>query len=145
MKLISKSSLEAQIKQQVTTPKTRQVGEIYPEIFDTDKGLTFSIDMKMDIAIIWLGAYETENCFFKKGKCPVCGEETLIPYFCGGSILSGCHIIKFYCTKCEEKFVTNSNIEYFREIKNFVVNNRKNLKTSNRIKNCTVLPTSSAQ
>ncbi len=139
-KLISQSSLEAQIKKNSKRRQTVNVGEIYPELFQHDKGLVFSETMPLNAAVIWLGAYELPQ-IFPKVKCPVCGkEDALIPYFCGGSMLSGCHIIKFYCSNCKEKFVTNDEIEYFRSIKKYISENKNHLKQSPIIKKCTVLP-----
>lgn len=133
-KLISKTDLEKQIPVNKTT---RNVGEIYPQIFEHDKNITFGENMSLEIAVIWLGTFSVEGSIFPKKKCPVCGrEEVLIPYLCGGSALSGCHTIQFYCTHCAERFVTNDNIDYFRLIKDYIIKNKDTLKPSKHFINC---------
>lgn len=71
------------------------VGELYPHIFLSDDEIEFKEGMALDVAIIWLGTFEINSSIFPKMKCPICGKTELIPYFCGPSILSGCHVIKF--------------------------------------------------
>ena len=71
-------------------------------------------------------------------KCPICGKEkVLIPYMCGGSILSGNHTIQFYCTNCNEQFVTNDYIEYFRKIYRYAKKHRNELPNSPKFIECT--------
>ena len=128
-----------ELKKKSATQKTRSAGEIYPEIFDSDEGIIFQEGMKLDVAIIWLGAFEMQSSDFPKIRCPVCGkEEGLIPYFCGGSILSGAHIIKFYCLNCHERIVFNDKISYFHKIRDYALKNRKNLSASSRVKTSTI-------
>ena len=138
-KLISKTELECRRTNSVKNKK-HCVGEIYPEIFDTDAGIDFKNLKSLDIAIIWLGGYCLDNNILPKIKCPNCGKEkALIPYMCGGSILSGGHIIKYRCKHCDERFVTNDHIDCFRLIYKYILNNQKTLKRSERFKFCTRL------
>ena len=127
---------QAEILKQTSTPaKLHQVGEIYPEIFDVDFNLDFQVNMPLNVAIIWLGAYELDSNLFQREKCPICGkEEVLIPYFCGASILSGSHIIKFYCTSCFEQIVFNNKTEYYHKIRDYILKNKNSLKPSKLIK-----------
>ena len=126
-----------ELKKTSAKKESYNVGEIYPEIFDSDRDLVFQEGMKLDSAIIWLGAYELDSSSFPKIKCPVCGkEEALIPYFCGGSILSGAHIIRFYCLNCGERIVFNDKNDYFHKIRDYIIENRKTLNESKKVK-CT--------
>ena len=132
---ISKTELETQ---KPDNRKTYSAGEIYPQIFSHDKNLDFKPDMQLEAGIIWFGGYLLDSGLFSKEKCPVCGkEEVLIPYKAIGSMLSGCHTIQFYCTNCNERFVTNDYIEYFRNIKKYVIENRQKLKQEQKLNNCT--------
>ena len=131
---ISKTELS---KQKPDNKKSYNVGEIYPAIFYHGKDLIFSENMPLEVAVIWLGAYQLENGLFPKYYCPICKkEEALIPYMCGGSILSGCHTILFYCTNCKEQFATNDDIEYFRLIYKYILNNREKLSPSSHFEAC---------
>lgn len=123
-----------ELKKTSAKKDSHNVGEIYPEIFDSDKGLVFGEGMKLDAAIIWLGAYELDSSEFPKIKCPVCGEEALIPYFLGASVLSGAHTIRFYCTKCQERIVFNDKIDYYHMIRDYIFKNQKTLKKSTKVK-----------
>lgn len=133
---ISKTELESKIG--TTQEKTtRYVGEIYPEVFKSSDNYEFKDGMPLEAAIIWLGAYQIDSSKFPREKCPICGkEEVMIPFMCGGSMLSGAHVIKFYCTSCGEQFVTNDYIDYFRQIKKYVTEHRKELKPSPAFKEC---------
>lgn len=136
-KLISKSELETQKSDH---KNTHYVGEIYPQIFSHSEKFEFKEDMPLQTAILYLGSYQLENNLFPKQKCPICGkEEVLIPYMCGGSVLSGCHTIQFYCLNCHEQFVTNDNIDYFRLIYKYIQGNKDNLKSSPVFKDCTTI------
>lgn len=111
------------------TKESYNPGEIFPNIFfhlyDTEN-LNF-----LETAIIWLGSYKLKNENFPKENCPKCSaQSSMIPYACGGSILSGCHTIQFYCPNCKEQFVTNNHIEYFRLIYKYILENRDNLPKS---------------
>ena len=122
--------------------KSHNAGEIYPQIFEGDAKLELKEGMLMEAGIIWLGGYMLDSSLFPKEKCPVCGkEEVLIPYQTIGSVLSGCHTIKFYCTNCHEQVVTNRHIEYFRKIYRYVMANRANLPPEKKAGSCSTLPT----
>ena len=135
-KLISKTELITQNNKSDST--IHSVGEIYPEIFSCSSDFDFKIGMPLETTILYLGAYQLDSTLFPKLKCPICGkDEVLIPYLCGGSILSGSHTIQFYCLNCNEQFVTNDNIEYFRLIYRYVQEHYQNLKLSPVLKKCT--------
>ncbi len=132
---ISKTELELQSKD---NKKTHYAGEIYQSIFSHDKGLEFKEGMQLEAGIIWFGGYLLDSTIFPKQRCPACGKENvLIPYKAIGSLLSGSHTIQFHCTNCKERFVTNNYTEYFRKIKKYVIENRQNFKTEQKLNNCT--------
>ena len=138
VKFISKSELDSK---KSDNKKSHMVGEIYPQIFSHDRNIDFTKDIKLEAGIIWLGGYKLDSSLFPKEKCPVCGkEEVLIPYKTVGSILSGCHTISFYCTNCNEQFITNSHIEYFRKIYKYILENKKNFTPEQKLGNCTSSP-----
>ena len=133
-KFKSKSEVEKQLPSKT---KTHYAGEIYPEIFSHINSSELNDQMPLDAALIWLGSYRLKSGLFQKEICPICKINTLIPYMCGGSVLSGAHTIQFYCTNCHEQFVTNDNIEYFRQIYRFVMDNINELEPSPKFSNCT--------
>lgn len=134
VKLQRKSEVEKQLP---SMTKTHYTGEIYSEIFSHIKDSELNEGMPLDTAILWLGSFRINNQIFPKEKCPVCGkEETLIPYMCGGSILTGNHTIQFYCKNCHEQFVTNNHIEYFRKIYRYIKENKNELKESPKFTEC---------
>ena len=138
IKFISKSELDSK---KSDNKNSHNVGEIYPQIFSTDKGPEFKENMQLEAGIIWLGGYMLDNSIFPRIKCPKCGkEEVLIPYKTIGSLLSGCHTIKFWCSNCHERFVTNEHIEYFRLIYKYILNHRHKLKSEQKLNNCTSSP-----
>jgi hypothetical protein len=138
IKFISKSELGSQKSDK---KKTHYVGTIYPQIFSSDNGLEFNDSMPLEAGIIWLGGYMIDSNLFPKEKCPICGkEEVLIPYQTVGSVLSGCHTIKFWCSNCGERFVTNDYIEYFRQIYKYIQSNRPEFKPEQKLNNCTFAP-----
>ena len=103
------------------------VGELFPRLFNEDESRKFYDGMPLEVKIIYIGEFTLESSFFSKIKCPLCGkEEALIPYFCGASVLSGCHVIKFHCLECKELIADNNNSEYFHKIRDFVIKNRTN-------------------
>ena len=136
VKFKRKSEVEKQLPSQ---NKTHYTGEIYTEIFSHYKNSELNEQMPIDTAIMWLGSFRLKNGLFKNEKCPLCGKETLIPYMCGGSVLTGNHTIQFYCTNCNEQFVTNNHIEYFRQIYRYVKEHKNELKQSPKFIECTKL------
>lgn len=135
---ISKSALDSQKSDK---KNTHYVGTIYPQIFENDSKFVFKEDMQMEAGIIWLGGYMINSELFPKKKCPVCGKnEALIPYKTVGSVLSGCHTIKFWCSDCHERFVTNEDIEYFRLIYRYIIKHRHKFTPEQKLKNCTETP-----
>ncbi len=95
----------------------------------------------MDAGIIWFGGYMLDSALFPKKKCPECGkDEVLIPYKTVVSVLSGCHTLKFYCTNCHERFVTNNDIEYFRQIYKYIIEHRKEFSVEQKLDKCTPAP-----
>lgn len=138
VKFISKSELDSLKSDNKTS---HNAGEIYPQIFSHDERLEFGEDITLCAGIIWLGSYKLDNHLFPREKCPICGkEEVLIPYKTIGSVLSGCHTINFYCKNCGEKFITNDHIEYFRKIKQYIIDNRNNFSDEQKLNNCTSAP-----
>lgn len=138
VKLISKTELDTQ---KSDNTKTHNVGIIFPEIFGNEKVTEFKEGMQMEAAIMWLGAYYIDSSNFPKLKCPVCGkEEVLIPYQTIASVLSGAHTIKFWCSACNERFVTDDYLEYYHLIRNYVVENRKDFKEEQIIQGCPIAP-----
>ena len=137
VKLQRKSEVEKQLPSKT---KTHYTGEIYPEIFSHIKDSELQEEMPLDAAIMWLGSFRLEGKSFPREKCPVCGKEKiLIPYLCGGSILTGNHTIQFYCTNCHEQFVTNDHIEYFRKIYRFAREHKEELQQSPKFTECTTI------
>jgi len=133
-KFISKSELETQ---KAKNRKTYNVGTIYPQIFSNDEITEFKKGIPLEAGIIWLGAYYIDSTIFPKVKCPVCGkEEVLIPYQTIASVLSGAHTIKFWCSNCNERFVTNDYSEYYHLIRNYVIENKKDFKEEQIISGC---------
>jgi len=133
-----KFSTKGEVESKTPAKKTKHyVGEIFPEIFSGTKASELNEKMPLDAAIIWLGAFRFKNGLFPKEICPACGKETLIPYKCGGSILSGAHTIQFYCTNCYEQFVTNDHIEYFRKIYRYALAHKDELEKSPKFISCT--------
>ena len=131
----SKKEVENQLPSKT---KTHYTGEIYPEIFSHVKNSELHEGMPLDAAIIWFGSFRLNSRLFPKETCPVCGkEEVLIPYMCGGSRLSGAHTIQFYCTNCQEQFVTNDHKEYFRNIYRYALEHQDELQQSPKFINCT--------
>lgn len=138
VKFISKNELNSQ---KFDNKKSHNTGEIYPQIFESDKVFEFKEGMQMEAGIIWLGGYMIDSELFPKEKCPICGkEEVLIPYRAVGSILSGGHTIQFWCKECGEKFVTNDYIEYFRLIYKYVQTHKHEFKPEQKLDNCTCAP-----
>ena len=126
-------------KQLPSKTKTHYTGEIYPEIFSHTNDSELNEKMPLDTAIMWLGSFRLKNGLFQNEFCPVCCKKSLIPYMCGGSILSGAHTIQFYCTNCHEQFVTNDHIEYFRQIYRYARKHKNELKPSPKFTECTKL------
>ena len=81
----------------------------------------------LQVGIIWLGAYKLKSSLFQKVKCPICNQETLVPYSCVASVLSGAHIIKFHCLNCKEHIATNKMSSYYHTIRDYIIANRSNL------------------
>ena len=137
-KFISKSELDSK---KSDDKRTHNVGEIYPQIFSPDNEPKFKDGMQLEAGIIWLGGYMLDSNIFPKEKCPLCGkEDVLIPYQTVGSVLSGCHTIKFWCSNCHERFVTNEHIEYFRQIYKYILNHRHEFKPEQKIDGCSSVP-----
>ena len=132
----SKSEVEKQLPSKT---KTHYTGEVYTEIFSHTNDSELNEKMPLDTAIMWFGSFRLKNGLFQNEICPVCGKKTLIPYMCGGSILSGAHTIQFYCTNCHEQFVTNDHIEYFRQIYRYAREHKDELKPSPKFTECTKL------
>jgi len=98
-------------------------GELYPGILSDEPERKFTRNMKMELGILWIGTFEPYSILFPNAKCPVCGEQTLIPYSCIASPLSGGHVIRFYCYNCKERIATNDALDYFHMLRDFSLKN----------------------
>ena len=107
--------------------KYRSFGIIYTDYFDGDEKKDFYYGMPASIAIVWLAGGWLDSSLLPKHKCPVCGKESLILYYCSGSALSDSHTLKFHCLECKELFAAKDS-EYFRIIRHFIIDNPKSLK-----------------
>ena len=99
--------------------KSRSLGTLYYDMFEHEKGREFKESMPMEVGIVWLWSGTLNSALFSKYKCPCCGKETLVPYYCVGSILSGGHVIKFYCLNCKERIAFNNISDYFHLIRDY--------------------------
>lgn len=134
---ISRTEIE---KQPSDGKDAHWTGELYPQMFQHDGKLRFRDNMLCNIGIIWLGHYKLNNRLFPRKKCPICGkEEIMFPYKTVGSILSGCHVIQFYCPNCKEEFVTNDDSEYFRMVYRYILKQREEKKLKS-LGGCTSAP-----
>lgn len=134
--ILTKSEAQ-KMKINAKAKKKHNVGELYPQMFDSFENCDFTKEISLECAIIWLGSFRLNSSLFPKIKCPLCGkEEVLVPYFCGASVLSGCHVIQFYCTNCNEQIATNNNPDYYHKIRDYILKNIENL-PKGKIK-CTV-------
>ena len=108
--------------------KNRSLGTLYYDMFKKEKDIEFKESMPVEIGIIWLCSGYVDSIVFPKQKCPCCGKETLVPYYCVGSMLSGAHVIKFHCLYCKERIAFNNIRDFFHLIKNYCLKNRDKLK-----------------
>ncbi len=111
------------------TIKNRSLGTLYYDMFEKEKDIEFKESMPVEIGIVWLWSGFVDSAEFPKYKCPCCGKETLVPYYCVGSMLSGAHVIKFHCLNCKERIAFNNIKDYFRLIRDYCINNRNKMKS----------------
>ena len=97
-------------------------------MFDKEKDMEFKESMPMEIGIVWLCSGYVDSAVFPKYKCPYCGKETLVPYYCVGSVLSGAHVIKFHCLNCRERVAFNDILDYFHLIRNYCMKSPDKMK-----------------
>ena len=110
------------------TIKNRSLGTLYYDMFEKEKDIEFKESMPVEIGIVWLCSGYVDSAEFQKYKCPCCGKETLVPYYCVGSILSGAHVIKFHCLNCKERIAFNNIKDYFHLIRDYCINNPSKMK-----------------
>lgn len=97
--------------------KTHSFGDLYAGILTNDSDLDFCATMQTEIGLSILGGFKPPSYIFPRAICPSCGKAKLIPYFCIASVLSGCHVIKFHCLNCKDRFATNQALDYYRVIR----------------------------
>lgn len=97
--------------------KSYHFGELYPGILTQDDDLDFNDLMRVKLGLCWLGTFKPPCWIFPRALCPNCGKIKLIPYSCIASVLSGGHVIKFYCLNCHERLATNDALDYFRVLR----------------------------
>ena len=110
------------------TIKKRSLGTLYYDMFKNEADREFKESMPVEIGIIWLCSGYVDSAEFPKYKCPCCGKEMLVPYYCVGSMLSGAHVIKFHCLNCKERIAFNNILDYFHIIRNYCINNPDKMK-----------------
>ena len=125
-------------EEQVKTLKKKSkkevsVNELYPNMFDGDGQLEFKPNMDFNVGIIWLGSYTLKSDMFGKHVCPVCGKEEVIPYHLVASILSGTNLFKGYCLNCKTKMAYSDHEQYLK-IRTYILDNKKNLTNTNRVR-----------
>lgn len=108
--------------------KSRSLGTLYYDMFEHEKGREFKESMPLEVGIVWLCSGYVDSAEFPKYKCPCCGKETLVPYCCIGSVLSGAHVIKFHCLNCKERIAFNDILDYFHLIRNYCMKNPDKMK-----------------
>ncbi|MBR3628060.1 MAG: hypothetical protein IKN42_04345 [Elusimicrobia bacterium] len=108
--------------------KNRSLGTLYYDIFEKENDIEFKESMPVEIGIIWLCSGYVDSTEFPKYKCPCCGKESLVPYYCVASVLSGAHVIKFHCLNCKERIAFNNIKEYFHLIRDYCSKNRDKMK-----------------
>lgn len=127
MNILTKSKADI-LKMTVPERECYNVGELFPQIFDADNVKDYHEGMTLNAKILYLGNFELKSSAFQKIKCPICGkEEALIPYFCGASVLSGAHVLKFYCKECHEHIAINNNSDYYHKIRDYIFEHRHEL------------------
>lgn len=98
-------------------------GELYPGILSHGNGRKYGKGMEIAVGICWLSPQKNINSAeFPQAKCPLCGKEELIPYSCIASVLSGAHVLQFYCACCHERIATNQLPDYYHMIRDYAIN-----------------------
>ncbi len=131
MNILTKTQADI-LKLTVPEREYYNAGELFPTIFDSDNDNTkdFKGNIPLIAKIIYFGNFKADSSVFPRIKCPVCQkEEALIPYFCGASILSGSHVIKFYCNECKELIAINNNSDYYHLIRDYLIKHKTELQT----------------
>ncbi len=108
--------------------KNRSLGTLYYDMFEKEDDIVFKESMPVEIGIIWLCSGYVDSAEFPKYKCPCCGKESLVPYYCVASVLSGAHVIKFHCLNCKERIAFNNIKDYFHLIRDYCSKNRDKMK-----------------
>lgn len=97
--------------------KSHHFGQLYPGILVQDEHLDFDEHMHTKLGLCWFGEFRPPCYIFPKAICPTCGKVKLIPYSCIASVLSGGHVIKFFCLNCRERLATNDALDYYRVLR----------------------------
>ena len=97
--------------------KSHHFGQLYPGILSQEKHLLFDGHMQTRLGLCWLGEFRSPCYIFPRALCPTCGKVKLIPYSCIASVLSGGHVIKFFCLNCRERLATNDALDYYRVLR----------------------------
>jgi len=115
-------------KERLIAIKNRSLCTLYYDMFEKEKNIEFKESTPVEIGIVWLCSGYVDSAEFPKRECPCCGKETLVPYSCGGSGLSGTHMIRFHCLNCKERIAFNNIRDYFHLIRDYCSKNRDKLK-----------------
>ena len=98
---------------------TVRPGQLFAGILSSETVPEFSPAMDADIIIGWMGAFCPPASIFPRAVCPVCGKAKMICYSCHASGLSGGHVLKFYCLRCQERIAANNVPDYFQLIRQY--------------------------
>lgn len=94
-------------------------GELYRGVLSNDENTNFNSTMDVEVGLSWLGGFSVPCYIFPRAICPNCGKAKLIPYSCIASVLSGCHVIKFHCLNCKDRFATNQTLDYYKIMREY--------------------------
>lgn len=110
-------------RQNPDTCHTHRIGTIFPGILCQDPPRQYQEDMTVEVGFLYIShRYSLRSREAPKLRCPVCRtEQSVIVYQCIASPLSGSHLLKFYCTHCQERFVSNGMPSYYHLIHDLVL------------------------
>lgn len=87
----------------------------------------FKEDMPVPVIFVWYGGFTVNSGKLPKEICPCCGQKSLVPYHFAGSVLLGCHIIKFHCLNCKELVACDNNTQYYQQVRDYCFSHKKDL------------------